>query len=40
MSEKKHKSSGDVVGTAKKHQVIMMEIIEKKKVKIIESRLK
>ena len=40
MSEKKHKSSGDVAGTAKKHQVIMMEIIEKKKVKIIESRLK
>ena len=31
MSENKHKSSGDVAGTAKKHQVIMMEIIEKKK---------
>jgi hypothetical protein len=39
MSENKHKSSGDVAGPAKKHQVIMMEIIEKK-VKTIESRLK
>ena len=25
MSGSKHKSSGDIAGTAKKHQVIMME---------------
>ena len=33
MSKSKHKSSGNVAGAAKKHQVVMMET----KVKIIES---
>ena len=33
MSKSKHKSSGNVAGAAKKHQVVMMQT----KVKIIES---